>query len=94
MNIHLIHAITAFAIMLVGWSALTYFVVRQAHGPRERRFTIRASIICFPGIVAVGAIENFVTKGYLPGFGAIMFFVFLFLRRKQLDIRREEDADA
>ena len=94
MNTHLIHALIAFALTLAGWSALTYFVVRRTHGSRERGFVIRASVICFLCIIAVAALEQFVIHGYLSGFGAIMFLAFLFLRRQQLEIRREEAANA
>jgi len=94
MNTHLIHAITAFVLMVAGWSALTYFLVRHTHGPRERRFTILASIVCFLGILALTALDTFAFKGIASGIGVIMFFTFFLLRRRQLEIRREEAADA
>ena len=94
MNTNLIHAFIAAVLTIAGWSALTYFAVRHTHGRRERRFVIRASIVCFLCIIAEATLEQFVIKGYLPGFGAIMFFAFLLLRRRQLEIRREEDANA
>jgi CHASE2 domain-containing sensor protein len=80
--------------MVAGWSALTYFMVRRTHGPRERRFTIFASIICFLGILALTALDTFVIKGIASAIGVIIFFTIFLLRRRQLEIRREEAADA
>ena len=92
MNTHLIRGITVLVLLIAGWLATTYFIAKKAKGRRERRFTIRAGIAILLGILAFSVLDYFVIKSSGAAVGGVLFLTFLLLRRRQLEIRREEAA--
>jgi hypothetical protein len=94
MNTNLIKGIAVLVLLIVGWPAATYFIAKKAKGRRERRFTIRAGIAILLGILAFSALDYFVIKSSGAAVGGVLFLTILFLRRRQLEIRREEAANA
>lgn len=94
MNTHLIRGLAVLVLLIVGWLAATYFVAKKAKGRRERRFTIRAGIVILLAILAFSALDYFVIKSSGAAIGGVLFLTFLLLRRRQLEIRREEAANA
>ena|SRR5260221_10522340 len=90
MNIHLIQGVAVLVFLIVGWLVGTYFIAKKAKGIRERRFTFRAGFFVLIGILAFSALDYFVLKSSGAAFGGVMFFTLMILRRRQLQIRREE----
>ena len=90
MNTHIIQAITVLVLTAVVWLAATFFVAKRAQGLRERRFVMRAGVGALLGIFTFTAIASLAFKDADAGFGVIMFVGFMILRRRQLQIRREE----
>jgi hypothetical protein len=90
MKTPLIEGLAVLVLLIAGWLVGTCLVAKQAKGMRERRFTIRAGIVVLVGILALTALDGFVVKISGGFFGIILFFAFLILRRRQLQIRREE----
>ena len=94
MNAHLIHGITVLVLLIVSWLTATYFIAKRAEGRRERRFTIRAGIAVLLGILAFSVLDTFVIKSSGAAVGVVSFLAFVLMRRRQLEIRREEAANA
>jgi O-antigen/teichoic acid export membrane protein len=90
MNTHLIQGIAILVLLIIGWLVATYFIAKRAKGKRERRFTFRASIVVLLGILAFSVLDYFVFKSSGAAVGIVILFTFLILRRRQLQIRREE----
>ena len=94
MNTNRIEGIAVLVFLIVSWLAATYFVAKKAKGRRERHFVIRAGIATLLGILVFSALDFFILKGFTLGIGAILSVSFVILRRRQLEIRREEAANA
>ena len=90
MKTHLIQAIAVLVFLIVGWLLGTFLIAKRATGARERRFIFRAGIVVLLGILALSALDYFILKSSGAGVGVILFFTAWILRRRQLQIRREE----
>jgi hypothetical protein len=72
-----------------------FLMVRNAKGPKERRFLMRASIAGWLGIIILALADAFFPRLHLStGTGVILIFVFGGVRAKQLRIRQAEAANA
>ena len=72
-----------------------FLMVRNAKGPKERRFLMRASIAGWLGVIILALADAFFPRLHLStGTGVILIFVFGGVRSKQLRIRQAEAANA
>jgi len=94
MNANLIKGTAVLVLLIVGWLVATYSIAKRAKGRRERRFTFRAGVAFLLGILTFSALDFFVFKGAAGILGIVMLFSIAFVRRKQREIRREEEANA
>ena len=90
MNTHFIQAAAVLFFMIVSWLLGVRFIARRASGTRERRFVFHAGIFVLPGTLAFSVLDYFVLKSSGAGVGVILFSILVILRRRQLQIRREE----
>jgi hypothetical protein len=81
---------------ILGGVVGTWFSIRNTVGPRERAFTIRASVLCWVGVSAFLAALWFTPFPYrallwLPYMAALPFMARAWNRR-QMQIRTEESG--
>ena len=97
MNYGLIGGILGTVIGCIGGAIGTYFSIKNTNGPRERAFTVKASIIGW--VIAIVFVAGFLILPVPYSWGPWVIFLILLpfgiqaWNRKQAQIRREESGE-
>ena len=93
----LIGGIVGAIVGILGGIVGTYFAIRNTQGPKERAFTIRASIICWVMIVLVGIAAYLIPFPYkvftsVPVWIGLPILI-LYWNKKQAELRESDERE-